>query len=291
MVDSVDVIVLQLGGTAINPELHRAVTHLRSLTRVTTIEVENGAGVETVESTPFGHRHRFASNRGYAGAVNAGVRSGSAPTIVILTADARPHRDALVQLVAAVEQLDVGVAGPELTVDDAQWFGGTWSTAYGWARHRLRLDDTDPVWLDGACLVFRRSVFDEVGGFDEGSFLYVEDVRFCRDVRSSGLRVVLVPDAKLEQDSGMYKRSGAHGYLVARNEIRTVHADPQGKTLLSAAVQLLRCGIELVRALITGQKQHHFKQAVGFLVGTAHGLAGRTGRPPKVLCRWANIPQ
>ena len=38
----------------------------------------------------------------------------------------------------------------------------------------------------GAALAVRRSVLDEVGGWDEGFFMYFEEVEHCRRIKSRG---------------------------------------------------------------------------------------------------------
>jgi O-antigen biosynthesis protein len=52
--------------------------------------------------------------------------------------------------------------------------------------------------VTGACLLTRREVFDEVGGFDEERLpVTFSDVDLCLKMRRAGYRVVYVPFAKL----------------------------------------------------------------------------------------------
>ena len=52
--------------------------------------------------------------------------------------------------------------------------------------------------VTGACLLTRREVFDEVGGFDEEQLpVTFSDVDLCLKMRRVGYRVVYVPYAKL----------------------------------------------------------------------------------------------
>ena len=52
--------------------------------------------------------------------------------------------------------------------------------------------------LTGACLMTRRELFHEVGGFDEEKFaVSFNDVDFCLRLREHGLRMVYVPQAEL----------------------------------------------------------------------------------------------
>ncbi len=50
-------------------------------------------------------------------------------------------------------------------------------------------------WVTGAFMYFRPETFDEVGGFDEGFFLYWEDADFCRRAATAGWATVYVPTA------------------------------------------------------------------------------------------------
>jgi O-antigen biosynthesis protein len=52
--------------------------------------------------------------------------------------------------------------------------------------------------VTGACLLTRREVFDEVGGFDEERLpVTFSDVDLCLKMRRAGYRVVYIPFAKL----------------------------------------------------------------------------------------------
>ena len=51
--------------------------------------------------------------------------------------------------------------------------------------------------VTGACLMTRRAVFDEVGGFDETFPIDFNDVDYCLRVRRAGYRIVYTPYARL----------------------------------------------------------------------------------------------
>lgn len=56
------------------------------------------------------------------------------------------------------------------------------------------IEDVD--WLVGACIMVRRKMYDQIGGFDNRYFLFLEDTDLCREMWSHGFRVVYFPRSK-----------------------------------------------------------------------------------------------
>jgi glycosyltransferase involved in cell wall biosynthesis/GT2 family glycosyltransferase len=85
-------------------------------------------------------------------------------------------------------------------------------------------DDTGPFgspeWVrnyqavTGACMMTRRSVFDELGGFDELYQLCYSDIDFCLRARAAGYRVVYTPFARVRHHEG-----ASRGYSVPANDV------------------------------------------------------------------------
>jgi N-acetylglucosaminyl-diphospho-decaprenol L-rhamnosyltransferase len=59
----------------------------------------------------------------------------------------------------------------------------------GWDRTTERQVD----WVSGACMLFPRSAFDEMRGFDEGFPLYAEELDIATRLRDAGWSVVFTP--------------------------------------------------------------------------------------------------
>ncbi len=69
------------------------------------------------------------------------------------------------------------------------------------ARKELGGFDRDAVcevdWVQGCAMAVRRTVWDRVGPFDEGYWMYVEELDWCRRAKDRGYRIFFTPDAQV----------------------------------------------------------------------------------------------
>jgi GT2 family glycosyltransferase len=105
--------------------------------------------------------------------------------------------------------------------------------------------DVDEV--PAACVLARRAVFEQVGGFDEGFRFNYEDVDWCRRVATAGWRVVYLPSARVMHLWGASQRSRREWVELhsRRGLLRyfTKHGQPfelQGLRLVLAVLDLAR---------------------------------------------------
>lgn len=164
-------------------------------------------------------------NVGYGRGANAGVARTTAPYVVVANADTRFAPGSLHELAQGfVDAPDVAAAGPQVRYPDGRpqasartfptlgqaaghallglwWPGNPWTRAY-------RQTDVDPTvardvdWLSGCALMLRREAFEDVGGFDPGYWMFVEDVDLGFRLRQAGWRVRFEPDAQVEHAVG-----------------------------------------------------------------------------------------
>jgi hypothetical protein len=85
-------------------------------------------------------------------------------------------------------------------------------------------DEIADVWaVHGAAMAFTRSLWEELGGFDEGFFpAYWEESDFCERVRRAGRRVVVAPGATVQhhEASATGKYSPEFYFYYHRNRLR-----------------------------------------------------------------------
>ncbi|MBP9732123.1 MAG: glycosyltransferase family 2 protein [Candidatus Magasanikbacteria bacterium] len=64
-------------------------------------------------------------------------------------------------------------------------------------------DITEPVEaISGAAMMFRRNVYEVIGGFDEDFFMYGEDLDFCKRVFDQGWKTVYVSESRITHFGG-----------------------------------------------------------------------------------------
>ena len=159
-------------------------------------------------------------NVGFPKGNNWGIARASGRHILLLNPDTEVQAGALPTMVDYLESnLEVGVVGPQLLNPDGSvqssrrrfptlvtaFFESTWLEGIAPAAvmhryHTLDLPDdetADVDWLTGACLMVRRQVVDQVGGLDEGYFMYSEELDWCRRIKAAGWRVVYLPAARV----------------------------------------------------------------------------------------------
>ncbi|MGV0604281.1 glycosyltransferase family 2 protein [Mycolicibacterium sp. XJ1904] len=80
------------------------------------------------------------------------------------------------------------------------WKSNPWTAEY--RQERREPSERAVGWLSGSCLLLRRSAFEEISGFDERYFMYMEDVDLGDRLSRAGWQNVYVPAAEVLHDKG-----------------------------------------------------------------------------------------
>ena len=217
------------------PHLDRFLASLSHSTdrAVTVIMADNGSTdgtpEEALERYPNVRLLRTGANLGYGSAVNRAVDeyvkdTGYSEFFVVANPDVLwGPRSIDTLLEAAARWPRAGALGPLIRDPDGSvypsarhlpslirggmhavvgplWKSNPWTAAY--RQERLEPSERPVGWLSGSCLLLRRAAFEDVSGFDERYFMYMEDVDLGDRLGKAGWQNVYVPSAEILHDKG-----------------------------------------------------------------------------------------
>jgi GT2 family glycosyltransferase len=177
------------------------------------IVVDNGStdgSVEFIkENYPFAGLIGRASNEGFSRAVNRGIRESSTEFIALLNNDAVPDPGWLAASIAALdEHQDAGSCASKIVFHenpDVIDSVGDLYTPWGMVFNRGHGEPDDgrfdqPADIFGPCAaaaVYRKSLFDDIGLFDENIFAYYEDTDLNLRAILAGHKPIYAPGARV----------------------------------------------------------------------------------------------
>jgi GT2 family glycosyltransferase len=175
---------------------------------------------------------------GFSANINAGVAASSGEYVVVSNPDAVPDPDAIAELVSFADAHPrCGVVGPKMINSDGtlQASRRRFPTVAGalvrrtplrllfppltWQRRHYLLDAPadEPMQVDtmlGAFLLMRRAMLEELGGWDAGYQLYVDDIDFNYRAMKAGWERWWVPSAVVHHE---YQAVIDKRFLTRRN--------------------------------------------------------------------------
>lgn len=156
---------------------------------------------------------RNRKNVGFGTAVNQAVKTATAPFVLLLNPDAEVEPNALRRLVSrALSSRSNGFCA--------------WEARQQPHEHPKHYDplNLETEWVSGACVLFDRAAFEQVGGFDRDIFLYAEDVDISWRLRAAGFRLAYVADAVVRHwthsADGLPKASAFYHGIVSNALLR-----------------------------------------------------------------------
>lgn len=163
----------------------------------------------------------YAGPFNFAAMNNLGARHASGDVLVFLNDDTEPLDPGwLTALVAQANRREVGAAGAKMIYPSgAIQHAGIVTGIMEGAGHLHRNTFGSPYWhwlpftrnvsaVTGACLAIRKSVFEELGGFDESFPVNYNDVDLCLRARQAGYEVIVEPAALLRHYECQSRQAG-----------------------------------------------------------------------------------
>ena len=236
-------------------------------------------------------------NYGFCRAANEGMRRVTSPYVILLNNDTEVLPGFTDALVSAL-QLEprafsagakmIQLHNPE-KIDDA----GNFYCAFGWAFARGKdksveyYEKSDEIFAGcGGAVIYRKSILERIGYFDEAHFAYLEDIDLGWRARIAGFKNIYVPRAKV-----LHVGSGTSGSrynefkvsLSSRNSVYMAYKNmPVFQLLLNMPFLLVGFGIKYLFFVRKGLGKIYRK-------GLKEGLL-MCRREKKVKFCWKNLP-
>ena len=239
------------------------------------------------------------SNYGFSRAVNEGIRHADTPYVILLNNDTTVDSRYVEEMIRAIEVSDrifsvsskmIQMYHPDL-IDSA----GDLYTLMGWGVCRgagrpvsnYTEDDTVFTACAGAA-IYRRSVFDEIGFFDESHFAYLEDMDLCWRARIHGWKSWYEPDAEV-----FHVGSATSGSRY--NRFKVLHSAGNNLYMIYKNMPLAQMLLNLPFLLVGFLIKYLFfvKKGLGkdYREGLARGFElCRKHKDRKVRFLWKNLP-
>jgi len=155
---------------------------------------------------------RNTTNRGFAGGSNDGIKESRGEYVFLLNTDTVLPSLTLEKLfVATLQNSSYGMYATKMLYPDGRinstgicvaLSGAAWDRGMG-EQDIGQYDQIEEVLGPcGGAGLYRRSILDLVGGFDEDFFLYMEDVDLAIRIQQLGYHCLYVPDASVIHHHG-----------------------------------------------------------------------------------------
>ena len=208
---TLDIVIVSYRGKELLRRCLASVREHGAGAEMTVSVVDNASGDGTAEmvAAEFPEVTLLAQreNLGFARAQNIGIRRGTGAAVLVLNPDAALEEGTLEPLLALLaEDPRIGCCGPALIREDGSFdhaarrtfptplsalghFTGVGRRMDSGALAAYRAPDVErgPVdAVNGAFMLLRRAALDDVGLFDEGYWMYMEDLDLCARLKEGG---------------------------------------------------------------------------------------------------------
>lgn len=192
---------------------------------------------------PWVHLITNDENKGFARANNQAIEICSGHYILLLNPDTELCPHAIENMInCAEDHPQVGAIGPKLLNSDGSlqlscspaptlfrefwrmflldnWVSFAKYDMGNWSQESPREVDV----VQGACLLLKREVIDEIGILDEDFFVYSEEVDLCRRLRTAGRSVIWEPRARVIHHGGQSTRQVAEEMFICLYQTKVLY--------------------------------------------------------------------
>lgn len=213
-------------------------------------------------------------NYGFAEGYNRAIAEISTEYVVLLNSDVEVEEgwlDAMTQYMD--KHNDVAACQPKLMAyhdkGSFEYSGaaGGFIDCYGYPFCRGRIfgyvehdtgqydENCEIHWATGACMMVRKKVFEECGGFDSRFFAHNEEIDLCWRMRLYGYKIMCIPESKVYHVGGGTLPQGnpRKVYLNFRNNLTMLYKNlPQKRLKRVMLIRQFLDSVAVVQCLVKG---------------------------------------
>ena len=231
---------------------------------------------------PDVHLVRLTTNIGFGPGVNRAVARTDTKYVLVTTPDVYVEPGSTEVLLDAIESApDIALVAPGVETPDGKLYPSvrrfpSFVDATGHAflhflwpsnpfSRRYKMDDwdhevaADVDWIAGTHFLVRREAWEEIGGFDEQFFMFVEDVDLCWRLHQAGWRIRYEPSTRVvhevssSTDQTPYRMIAAHHRSIYRfNKKRFTGARRAALPVIAVGLTV-RCALAWVQRAFRGR--------------------------------------
>lgn len=150
------------------------------------------------------------SNPGFAAGINSGVKRADGKILLFLNPDSKFVNDSLLEVVRDFEDEKIAIVGGKMVNErEVEKSAGNFYTLFNILFMSIGLEDAVGIrsapsikkevdYVSGGFMFVGKEVFEELSGFDEKYFMYVEDMDLCFRAKTKGYKVVYDPSINIE---------------------------------------------------------------------------------------------
>jgi GT2 family glycosyltransferase len=238
--------------------------------------VDNGSTDNSVEKIKFEFPQvlliQNQDNVGFARANNQAIRQCKGEFILLLNSDTELKRNALNILVNyLINDSKAGGGGPLLINPD----GSLQMSCFPFptlGREFWRMFHLDLLWpisvykmntwirdyprqvdsIQGACLIIRRQVFEDIGLLDEDYFFYTEEIDFCYRMKFAGWQNWWIPQAEVIHYGGQSSRLVAEESFIRLYKTKIIYFRKHYPQPSPQIFKLILMSAAIIRLLLSG---------------------------------------